>query len=105
VVLPLTVEEGVGAGVLVLLPVADEVGVPVPVWLGVALPLSEMEPVLEGLAPAGRDVVGDALTVPLALMVEEGVIDTVPVPDPVADAVGVADAVWLAVQLLLTELI
>ena len=31
--------------------------------LAVALPLNEVEPVLDGLAPAGSDAVGEALTV------------------------------------------
>ena len=95
VVLPLTVEEGVGAGVAVPDPVPEDVAVPVPVWLGVALPLSEMEPVLEGLAPAGRDAVGEALMVPLPLAGGcHGQAPPVPV-DPAGGAGGLSTGAGL----------
>ena len=55
------------------------VGVPLELWLGVALLLSEMEPVLLPDAPVVRDAVGDAETVLLALTVDEGVDCAVPV--------------------------
>jgi hypothetical protein len=100
---PLRVAEGVGRGVPVLLPVAVAVGEPVPVSLGVALPLSETDPVFEGLAPAGSEAVGDDDMVELPLTVGDGVGGGVPVLLPVADAVGVTEAVELAVKLPLNE--
>jgi len=66
VLLALSVDEGVGCGVRVPLPVG------VGVALAVALPLSEVEPVLDGLAPAGSDVVGEADKVELPLSAEDG---------------------------------
>jgi hypothetical protein len=73
------VEEGVGGGV--------------PAWLGVVLPLSEVETALDGLAPAGRDAVGDALTVPLALTESEGAREALVVALPITVEKGVLDAV------------
>ena len=63
VLLLLTV--GVDDGVPIPEPVLEAVGVTVSVALGVALPLREMEPVLDGLIPADRDAVGDSDTVEL----------------------------------------
>jgi hypothetical protein len=99
VVEPLRVDEGVGGGVPVPDPVGEEVGVPVLVTLGVPVPLSELEPVLEADTPAVREGVGDALTVLLALMVEEGVLVAVPEPVLVGVTVGVPLPVGLAVTL------
>ena len=65
--LSLNVGEGVAAGVPVAVPVADPVGVPEGVWLLVALPLSEVEPVLEGEAPAVMEGVGEVLAAELPL--------------------------------------
>ena len=80
-------------GVLAPVPVPDcvplPVGVPLGLWLAVALLLSEMEPVLEALAPAEREGVLLPLTVLLLLTVEEGVGAAVPVPDCVPLPVGV----------------
>ena len=56
-------------------------GVPLGLWLAVPLLLSEMEPVLEALAPELKDVVGLADMVLLALCVLLGVL--APVPEPV----------------------
>jgi len=91
VVEPLTVVDGVGGGVPVPVPVAVIVGVAVPVPLSVLVPLRELEPVLEAEAPDDKEGVGDELVVLLALNVDEGVMDAVPVPDPVD--VGVGDPV------------
>ncbi len=78
VLLPLRVLEGVPlplpVGVSVLLPVA----VPLALQLAVPLLLSEVLPVLEALAPAERELVGDTVTVLLPLTVLEGVGAAVP---------------------------
>jgi hypothetical protein len=60
--------------------VALPVGVPLGLWLAVALLLSEMEPVLEALAPTVTEPVGEAEKVLLALTVLLGVLAPVPVP-------------------------
>jgi hypothetical protein len=69
---------GVDAKVPEPVPVADPVGVPVPVDDAVALLLNEVEPVLLADTLAMSDGVGDALTVLLPLTVVLGV----PMPDP-----------------------
>ena len=79
VLLPLSVEEGVGGGVPVADPVGVDVAVPVGDWDGVALALRLLLPVLLAETPAVSDGVGDALNVPLALSVDEGVGCGVPV--------------------------
>ncbi len=56
-------------------------GVPLALWLGLMLLLQEVEPVLEALAPAVKEPVGEADTVLLPLTVEEGVGCAVTVPD------------------------
>jgi hypothetical protein len=104
----LAVEEG---GVSLAVPVGVGVGEPVPLPLAVVLPLSEVEPLLDGLAPAGGVAVGNAeAAVELPLTVAEGVGGGVPEADseplplplgggcaategaPVADSVGVGAA-------------
>jgi len=89
--LPLRVVEGVTEAVPVPVLVGVTVGVPLLVELAVTLLLNDAEPVLEDDAPAVSEGVGDELVVLLALNVDEGVMDAVPVPDPVD--VGVGDPV------------
>jgi hypothetical protein len=64
---------GVGAGVLLPLPVPDPVGVCEGVGTAVVLALKEVLAVAEALAPVLREAVGDAEEVELALSVVEGV--------------------------------
>jgi hypothetical protein len=88
-----SVEEGVGAGVP--LPVLDgvEVSVGVGVAGGVTLPEWELLEVLLALAPCVSEAVGEALSVLLALRVEDGVGAAVPLPLSVGvgEAVGVRE--------------
>jgi hypothetical protein len=78
--------------------------VPLGLWLGLTLPLREMEPVLEALAPAVREPVGEADCVLLPLRVEEGVpvpvleLVALPVPVLLALAPGVTGGVLLGVR-------
>lgn len=86
-------------------PVGLAVGVREPVGLVVALPLSDGEPVPEGLAPFERVGVGDVLTVGLMLTDVEGVPDAVPVTVPVGLAVEVPVPVALTVALPLSDVV
>jgi hypothetical protein len=97
--------EGVAEGVRLAVPLplgGDE-------WVGggVALPVNEMVPELEGLMPMVRGAVGEAVTVVLGERVEEGVgagvavvVDAGAVALPVAEALAEA----LAVQAPLGEM-
>ena len=89
VLLPESVEEGVGGGVAVLLLVGDPVGVPVGVGAALALPLSDSLGVLEGLAPTVSVEDGVALSVLEADCVVLGVGAGVEELDPVGDPDGV----------------
>jgi hypothetical protein len=71
-----------------LVPLGVPLGVSLTVPLGVTAPLRELEPVLEAEAPDVKEGIGDKLVVLLPLTVDEGVIDAVPVPDPVGVEVG-----------------
>jgi hypothetical protein len=102
VVEPLTVVEGVGGGVAVPVPVAVIVGVAVPELEGVPVPLIEIEPVLDAETPAVSEDVGDVLTVLLALRVDEGVMDAVPVPELVGELVKLLVGVCVGVDVALT---
>ena len=96
---PLSVVDGVAGGVAVALPVGVPEGVAVPVavlegvtesvGLGVALLLSETDPVLEALAPAVSDAVRLADTVDEPLSVVDGVAGGVPLALLVAVPEGV----------------
>ena len=103
VVEPLNVVEEVGEGVPVPVPVAVIVGVAVPVPLSVLVPLKELEPVLEADAPDVSNGVGDELVVLLALRVDEGVFDDVPVPEPVGVLVTLPVGVCVGVAVALKE--
>ena len=103
VALRLAVVVGVSDGVAVPVPVAEVVGVPLPVALAVTLPLREIDPVLDGLAPAVSDEVGDTLVVVLAVRVEEGVGAAVSEPDCVGEAVGAPVPVCEAVGVALSD--
>ena len=103
VLLPLSVEEGVRAGV----PVPLAVGLCVPDGVGVAGGVALLdrlvEPVLEALAPLESDAVALVEVVLLALTVLVGVLLLVLVPDVVAVALGVCDAVCEAVTLAVSD--
>jgi hypothetical protein len=99
VVEALTVDEGVADAVSVPDPVVVPVALLVGVCEGVADPLREVEPVLLADAPVEREAVGEALSVLLAEVVEEGVGAAVAVPVPVSDGVCVPVPVWLDVPL------
>ena len=85
----LTVEVGVCAAVPVTVPVGEPVELPVGVGGGVAEALKLVLPELEADAPVERVAVGEALSVVLAEVVEEGVGAAVAVPVPVGDGVCV----------------
>ena len=93
VLLPLTVDVGVAAGVLVLV---EEV---VPVLLEVGVPVEERLAVVEGLpdtlelAPFVSEEVGEEDSVELAERVVEGVIDAVLVPELVGVSVEEGEGV------------
>ena len=97
--------------VLLAVPLGDVVGdgVLLPVGLadGVAaalmLPDKEMLAVFEGLAPAVSDAVGEALSVELAEMDEEGVGSAVPLLLPVGVPEEVAEGVEAGVALLVRD--
>ena len=84
--------------------VGEEVGVPLPVALAVGVLLSEDElavlpvfvllGVLEGLEPKVLELAGETLIDELSVTVEEVVIHEEPVPDMVAEHVGVPEAVF-----------
>ena len=104
VLLALRVLLGVTLPVLVPVPVPELLGVCEAVCEAVALGVSEMLGVTEGDTPGGRDAVGEADRVPLALSVEEGVDAGVPVPLAVGlcvpEAVGVTGGVALLDRLV-----
>ena len=81
------------------------VGVPLGLWLGVALLLKELEPLLLPLAPELKELVRLADTVLLPLRVEEGVGAAEPVPVSVELPVDVPLELWLGVPLLLSEVL
>ena len=93
VLLAVSVEVGVTAGVPLPVPVEVLDGVPDPLCVAVAEPLSELEPVLEADAPDVRDAVGDADVVLLLLTVVLAVTFPVPLEVGVAVPVGVAEGV------------
>ena len=90
--LPLSVEDGVCAGVPVPVCVGELDGVPVPVCVGVGEPLYDALSLLDAEAPAVKDAVLEADTVPLALSVELGVAAAVPLPVPLLVPVLEAEA-------------
>ena len=69
VLLPLSVVDGVAGGVPLHVAVGEPDGVPEPVWEGVAELLNDWLAVFEANAPAVREPVGDADTVLLRLAV------------------------------------
>jgi len=91
VLLELRVVEGVLTPVELLLPVPLPVGDGEDVMGGVALPLSELLPLLEAEAPAVRDAVGEEDTVEEAETVLEGVTAAVSEPERVMLPVGVEE--------------
>ena len=90
VLLPDSVVLGVLAGV----PVAEAVGVPETVAVGVGGGEAELDhdvlPVLLAEAPRVTEAVGDCVSVLLPVSVEEGVLSAVPVPETVGVPVAVA---------------
>ena len=103
VLLPETVVLAVPEGVPVPVGVLAPVGVPEGERVAVALALSELLPVLEGVEPGLSDAVGEGLTVVLPLTVELGVFAAVPVPVPVPVPDGVPVGVGVAVLELLSD--
>jgi len=95
VLLPLWVVEGVPLPVELLLPVPLLVGEGEDVTAAVALPLRELLLLLEGLAPAESEAVGEEDTVEEPERVEEGVGCAVPVPELEELLVGVPELVEL----------
>ena len=89
VLLPVSVEVLVGAGVPVPVAVGDADGVHVPLCVGVPLLLHEVLAVLDADAPAVTEDVGDTETVLLLLTVELAVGGGVPVDEGVGVTVGV----------------
>jgi hypothetical protein len=97
--LALAVEDGVGAGVLVPVAVADPVAVCEVVGAAVVLLLKDVLALLEGLAPGLSDDVWDSVTVELALAVEDSVGAGVLLPVAVGDPVEVGEGVGAALTL------
>ena len=105
--LAVSVVEGVDAGVLLLEPVGDPVGVGVGEGAAVTLPDFEALPVALEEAPGDSELVGDALSVLEAESVEEGVGkgegvalgvgEPVPLEDTVCDGVALLDSEVLPV--------
>jgi hypothetical protein len=99
-------EKVVDEGVLDCAPVLDPVPKPVTecegVPEGVALPVNESDPVFDALASKDCEVVGLVLTVLLEKVVKRGVLDCVPVldpvPEPVTECEGVPEGVALPVN-------
>jgi hypothetical protein len=92
-VLAVTLEDCVGEAELLAVGVGEGVA------RALALPESDTEAELEGLAPAVKDAVGEALTVALPLPVVDGVPLPLPVALPVALPVGVCVALCVGVAL------
>ncbi len=98
-----SVVDGVDKGEGVALDVGDPVPLVDTVCDGVALLDSDALPVLDGDAPAVSDAVGEALSVELAEMEEEGVGAAVPLLLPVGVPEEVAEGVEAGVTLLVSD--
>ena len=94
-----SVVDEVGKGDCVALDVGDPVPLVDTVCDGVALLDKDVLPVFDGDAPAVSDAVGEALSVELAEMVEEGVGPAVPLLLPVGVPEEVAEGVDAGVML------